>query len=68
MPIPLKQPKNNFMSTYPGSYKQLKESALLVETIAEQELAEEVVVSDQTLEAYLLNSKSATGIMVTRPV
>lgn len=31
-------------------------------------LAEKVVVSDKTLEAYLLDSKSTTGIMVTRPV
>jgi len=31
-------------------------------------LAEEVVVSEETLEEYLLNSKSATGIMVARPL
>jgi len=30
--------------------------------------AEKVVVSDNTLEDYLLNSKSATGIMLTRPL
>jgi hypothetical protein len=30
--------------------------------------AERVVVSDQTLEEYLLNSKSATGIMLARPL
>ena len=118
----------SFMSTHPDSYRQLKESAPLVEIIAQQEkeisaremffvpenklaevenklsdgdivgittgmegiaishvgilirkagrihllhassLAEEVVVSEKTLEEYLLNSKSATGIMVTRPI
>jgi hypothetical protein len=31
-------------------------------------LAEEVVVSEGTLEDYLLGSKSATGIMVARPL
>lgn len=31
-------------------------------------LARKVVVSENTLEAYLLNSKSATGIMVARPL
>ncbi|MCK5134671.1 MAG: DUF1460 domain-containing protein [Bacteroidales bacterium] len=30
--------------------------------------AEKVVVSEKTLEEYLLNSKSATGIMVVRPL
>ncbi|HDR52820.1 MAG TPA: DUF1460 domain-containing protein [Mariniphaga anaerophila] len=30
--------------------------------------AEKVVLSDETLEEYLLNSKSATGIMVARPL
>lgn len=30
--------------------------------------AEKVVVSENTLEAYLLNSKSATGIMLARPL
>ncbi len=30
--------------------------------------AEKVVISDETLEEYLLNSKSATGIMVARPL
>jgi hypothetical protein len=118
----------DFMSTHPGSYKQLKDSAALVEKIAEVEkdmnsrqlfyipetkivevegklmdgdivgittsvegldishvgilvrkggrihlmhassLTEEVVVSEETLEEYLLNSKSATGIMVARPL
>jgi len=118
----------DFMSTHPDSYDQLKDSAELVERIAEQEndinsrqlfyipenkiavvenelmdgdivgittsvdgldishvgilvrkagrihlmhassLAEEVVVSKNTLEDYLLGSKSATGIMVARPL
>ncbi|MFW5822942.1 MAG: N-acetylmuramoyl-L-alanine amidase-like domain-containing protein, partial [Tangfeifania sp.] len=118
----------DFMSTHPGSYKQLKDSTSLVEKIAEQEkdinsrqyfyipetiitevenqlmdgdivgittsvegldishvgilvrkagrihlmhassLAEEVVISEETLEGYLLNSKPATGIMVARPL
>jgi hypothetical protein len=31
-------------------------------------LAEKVVLSDETLEEYLMNSKSATGIMVARPL
>ena len=31
-------------------------------------LAKKVVVSEKTLEGYLLNSKSATGIMVARPL
>jgi len=31
-------------------------------------VAEKVVVSENTLEEYLLNSKSATGIMVSRPL
>lgn len=31
-------------------------------------LAEKVVISTETLEDYLLNSKSATGIMVARPL
>ncbi|MEN8227886.1 MAG: N-acetylmuramoyl-L-alanine amidase-like domain-containing protein [Bacteroidota bacterium] len=31
-------------------------------------LAEKVVISEKTLEEYLLNSKSATGIMVARPL
>jgi hypothetical protein len=30
--------------------------------------AEKVIVSEETLEEYLLNSKSATGIMVARPL
>jgi len=30
--------------------------------------AEKVVVSDFTLEEYLLNSKSASGIMLARPL
>ena len=118
----------NFMSTHPDSYRQLKESAPLVDLIAAQEkeisarkmffipetkiaelesklkdgdiagitteiegiaiqhvvilirqegrihlmhassTAEKVVVSDFTLEAYLLNSKSASGIMLARPL
>ena len=118
----------NYMSTHTESYRQLKESAPLVETIAEQEkeisaremfyipeknlseveyklldgdivgittgmkgiaishvgiliqkagrihlmhassLAEKVVISERTLEEYLLNSKSATGIMLARPL
>jgi len=118
----------HFMSNHPESYRQLKDSALLVEAIAAQEKeisaremffipesdieevedqlmdgdivgittgiegiaishvgilvrkagrmhlihasskAEKVVVSENTLEAYLLNSKSATGIMVARPL
>lgn len=117
----------NFMSTHPENYRQLKESAPLVEMIAAREkeisaremffipetniaevesrlmdgdivgittgiegiaiqhvgilirqkgrihlmhassAAEKVVVSDMTLEAYLLNSKSASGIMLARP-
>ena len=117
----------DFMSTHPENYKQLKNSAELVETIVRQEqninarqqfyipetriaevedqlmdgdivgittnvegldiahvgilirkagrihlmhassLAEEVVVSENTLEKYLLTSKSATGITVARP-
>lgn len=31
-------------------------------------IAEEVVISENTLEDYLLNSKSATGIMLARPL
>jgi len=118
----------NFMSTHPDSYRQLKESAPLVDLIAAQEKeisarlmffipetliaeiesklmdgdiagitteidgiaiqhvvilirqegrihlmhasskAEKVVVSDFTLEEYLLNSKSASGIMLSRPL
>jgi len=118
----------NFMSTHPDSYRQLKESAPLVDLIAVQEKlisarkmffipetliaeiesilmdgdiagittdiegiaiqhvvvlmqqegrihfmhasskAEKVVVSDFTLEEYLLNSKSASGIMLARPL
>lgn len=118
----------DFMSTHPGSYEQLKDSAALVERIAAQEKdinsrqlfyipenkiaemetqlmdgdivgittniegldishtgilvrkadrihlmhassqAKEVVVSEETLEEYLLNSKTATGIMVARPL
>lgn len=118
----------NFMSTHPDSYRQLKESAPLVDLIAAQEKlisarkmyfvpetliaelesklmdgdiagittsiegiaiqhvvilirkegrihlmhasskAEKVVVSDITLEEYLLNSKSASGIMLARPL
>jgi hypothetical protein len=118
----------NFMSTHPASYKQLKDSSQLVQTIAIQEkeisarkmyyvpetkiseienqlkegdivgittsiagldvahvgiliridghihllhassLGERVIVSKETLEEYLLNSKSATGIMVARPL
>jgi len=118
----------NFMSTHPDSYRQLKESAPLVDLIAAQEKeisarlmfyipetkvaelesklmdgdiagittsiegiaiqhvvilirqegrihlmhasskAEKVVVSDFTLEEYLLNSKSASGIMLARPL
>jgi hypothetical protein len=30
--------------------------------------AEKVVLSDETLEEYLLSSKSATGIVVARPL
>jgi len=118
----------NFMSNHPDSYRQLKESAPLVDLIAAQEKeisarkmffipetdiaevesklrdgdiagittgidgiaiqhvvilirqegrihmmhasskAEKVVVSDFTLEEYLLNSKSASGIMLARPL
>ncbi len=118
----------DFMSTHPESYKQLKDSALLVKKILGQEqninarqqfyipenkieaiedqlmdgdivgittrvegldiahvgilirkagrihlmhassVAEEVVVSENTLENYLLNSESSTGIMVARPM
>jgi hypothetical protein len=118
----------NFMSTHPDSYRQLKESAPLVDLIAAQEKlisarlmfyipetkvaelesklmdgdiagittgiegiaiqhvvilirqegrihlmhasskAEKVAVSDFTLEEYLLNSKSASGIMLARPL
>lgn len=118
----------NFMSTHPGSYRQLKDSISLVDRIAIQEKqisarkmfyipetsiaevesqlldgdiagitteiegigiqhvvilirqkgrihlmhasskAEKVVVSDFTLEEYLLNSKSASGIMLARPI
>jgi len=118
----------NFMSTHPDSYRQLKESAPLVDLIAAQEKeisarkmffipetkiaevesklmdgdivgittgiegiaiqhvvilirqegrihllhasskAEKVVVSDLTLEEYLLNNKSASGIMLARPL
>jgi len=120
--------KINFMSTHPDSYRQLKESASLVDLIAAQEKeisarkmffipetkvaelesklrdgdiagitagiegiaiqhvvilirkegrihlmhasskAEKVAVSDFTLEEYLLNSKSASGIMLARPL
>lgn len=118
----------NFMSTHPASYKQLKDSSQLVQTIAKQEkeisarklyyipetkisevenqlkegdiagittsitgldiahvgilirvdghihllhassMGEKVMVSKETLADYLLNSKSATGIMVARPL
>ena len=118
----------NFMSSHPDSYRQLKESAPLVDLIAAQEKeisarlmfyipetdiaeaesklmdgdivgittsiegiaiqhvvilirkegrihmmhasskAEKVVVSEITLEEYLLNSKSASGIMLARPL
>jgi hypothetical protein len=118
----------NFMSTHPESYRQLKESAPLVDLIAAQEKlisarrmfhipenriaelesklmdgdiagitteiegiaiqhvvilvrqegrihmmhasskAEKVVISDISLEEYLLNSKSASGIMLARPL
>ena len=118
----------NFMSTHPDRYRQLKESASLVDLIAAQEKeistrlmfyipetkvaeiesklmdgdiagittgiegiaiqhvvilirkegrihlmhasskAEKVAVSDSTLEEYLLNSKSASGIMLARPI
>jgi len=118
----------NFMSTHPDSYRQLKESAPLVDLIAAQEKeisarlmfyipetkvaeiesklrdgdiagittgidgiaiqhvvilirkegrihmmhasskAEKVVVSELTLEDYLLNNKSASGIMLARPL
>lgn len=118
----------NFMSTHPGSYRQLKDSIPLTESIAKHEKqisarkmfyipetsiaevesklmdgdiagitteieglgiqhvvilirqkghihlmhasskAEKVVVSDLTLEEYLLNSKSASGIMLARPI
>ena len=118
----------NFMSTHPDSYRQLKESAPLVDLIAAQEKlisarlmfyvpetkvaelesklmdgdiagittniegiaiqhvvilirqegrihlmhasskAEKVAVSDFTLEEYLLNSKSSSGIMLARPL
>lgn len=118
----------DFMSTHPESYDQLKDSAELVQRIAQQEkdinsrqlfyipenkiaevedqlmdgdivgittgiegldiahagilvrkagrihlmhassVAEEVVISERTLEEYLLNSKSATGVMVARPL
>jgi len=118
----------NFMTTHPGSYRQLEASDSLVRIIAAQEQeisrreryyvpisriseiedqlkegdivgittstegiavshvgilvrmgerihlmhasssAEEVVISDVTLEEYLMNRKSATGIMVVRPL
>ncbi len=118
----------NFMSTHPDSYRQLKESAPLVDLIAAQEKlistrlmfyipetkvaelesklmdgdiagitteidgiaiqhvvilirqegrihlmhasskAEKVAVSEITLEEYLQNSKSASGIMLARPI
>jgi hypothetical protein len=118
----------NFMSTHPGSYRQLKEDTTLIEVIAQQEkaisaremyyipesrlreaetglkdgdivgittdteglaishvvilvrqsgrihllhassLAEKVVISEGTLEEYLRQSKTATGIMVARPL
>jgi len=118
----------NFMSTHPESYRQLKDSAMLVKAIAAQEKliserkmffipesriaeleskfmngdiagittniegiaiqhvvilirkegrihmmhasskAEKVVVSDNTLEEYLLNSNTADGIMLARPI
>lgn len=120
--------KISFMSTHPDSYRQLKDSAMLVESIAAQEReistremyfipenlvaevesklmdgdiagitteidgiaiqhvvilirkdgrihlmhasskAEQVVISEMTLEEYLLNSKSASGIMLARPL
>ena len=123
-PYPL---KINFMSTHPGSYKQLTDSTDFIPLIAQQEKeisdrlmyyipkdkiaeiedrltdgdiagittnvdrldiqhvailihrggrihllhasssAEKVVISDETLEDYLNNNKSATGIMVARP-
>lgn len=119
--------KVNFMSTHPGSYRQLKDNPGFIEEIKKQEekissriayyipeekikniesllmdgdivgittnikgldishvgilirkggsmhlmhassAAKKVVVSANTLEEYLLNSKSATGIMVARP-
>ena len=118
----------NFMSTHPGSYKQLENNPEFIHRLAEQEkeissrtmyyihenkiaeveeklqdgdiagittnisgldilhvvilirkegrihilhassAAEKVVVSENTLEDYLLNSKSETGIMVARPI
>ena len=118
----------NFMSTHPDSYRQLKESAPLIDLIAAQEKlisarnmfyvpetlvaeiesklmdgdiagittniegiaiqhvvilirqegrihimhasskAEKVAVSEITLEEYLLNNKSASGIMLARPI
>jgi hypothetical protein len=118
----------NFMSTHPGSYRQLKEDSVLIQAIASQEKllssremyyipegevarvesqlmdgdivgittnmegiaiqhvgilvrvegrihllhasssAEKVVLSDMTLEEYLQNSKSASGIMLARPI
>ena len=118
----------NFMSTHPGSYRQLKEDSTLVEAMAAQEKlissrkmyyipetrvaevesqlmegdivgistnieglaiqhvgillcqggrihlmhasskAEKVIISNETLESYLLNSKSASGIMLARPL
>ncbi len=118
----------DFMSTHPGSYKQLENNPEFVKELAEQEkdissrtmyyipeekiaeiedqlhdgdiagittniggldishvvllvhkegrihilhassAAEKVVISENTLEDYLLNSKSATGIMVARPI
>lgn len=118
----------SFMSSHPGSYRQLKDSASLVDLIAAQEKlisarklfhipenriaelegrlmdgdiagitteidglaiqhvvilirqngrihlmhasskAEKAVISDITLEEYLLNSKTASGIMLARPM
>jgi len=69
----------NFMSTHPDSYRQLKESAALVDLIAAQEKLisarpmfyipeTKVAVSEITLEEYLLNNKSASGIMLARPI
>ncbi|MCP4310462.1 MAG: DUF1460 domain-containing protein [Bacteroidetes bacterium] len=118
----------NFMSTHPGSYRQLAADSTLIEIIAgqEQEIsaremyyisendlkntesslmegdivgittaiggldimhvgilisksgrihllhassrAEKVVLSEETLEEYLMNSKAATGIIVARPL
>ena len=39
-----------------------------IHLLHESSVAEKVVVSKETLEDYLLNSKSATGIMVAQPI